>query len=156
MGIFSTLFGDPTIKVLHRYQKDLIKIKKIEEEYKNTIDSIEAVQAKTLEFKERFIPIRLAFITEKDRIENDISLSLEEKIEATKLNHKNYIASREEMVQSLRFEALALHRRASEIIYGQEFTLPSGAIKVWNMIPFDVQILGALTLNGGNIPEMRT
>lgn len=24
------------------------------------------------------------------------------------------------------------------------------------MIPFDVQLVGALTLNGGNIPEMRT
>ncbi len=60
------------------------------------------------------------------------------------------------MVQTIRFEALALHRRASELIYGQEFTLPDGSKKVWNMIPFDVQVIGALTLNGGNIPEMRT
>lgn len=75
MNIIASLFGDPTIKVLHRYQKDLIKIKKIEDEYTKTIDSVEAVQAKTLEFKERFVPVRLAFITEKDRIENDEGLS---------------------------------------------------------------------------------
>jgi len=156
MNIFTSLFGDPTIKVLHRYQKDLLKIKIIEEEYQKTIDTVEAVQAKTLEFKERFVPIRLAFVTEKDRIENDTSLSLEEKTDLTKQNHKTYIASREAMVQSLRFEALALHRRACEIIYNQEFTLPDDSKKVWNMIPFDVQIVGALTLNGGNIPEMRT
>jgi preprotein translocase subunit SecA len=60
------------------------------------------------------------------------------------------------MVQSIKFEALALHRRASELIFGQEFTLSDGSKKVWNMIPFDVQLVGALTLNGGNIPEMRT
>ncbi len=156
MSIFSSLFWDPTIKILHRYQKDLQKIKTIEEDYQKTLDSIEAVQTKTVEFRERFTPIRLAYITERDRIENDTSLSLEEKLEAIRKNNAQYISAREDMVQSLRFEALALHRRASEIIFWQEFTLPSGATKVWNMIPFDVQILGALTLNGGNIPEMRT
>jgi preprotein translocase subunit SecA len=156
MNIITSLFGDPTIKVLHRYQKDLLKVKKIGEEYEKTIDTVEAVQAKTLEFKERFTPIRLAFITEQDHIDTDGALSLEEKADLTKKNHKTYIAAREEMVQSLRFEGLALHRRASEIIYGQEFSLSNGTTKVWNMIPFDVQIIGALTLNGGNIPEMRT
>lgn len=156
MSLLSSLFGDPTIKVLHRYQKDLLKIKKIEEDYRKTIDTVEAVQAKTLEFKERFTPIRLKFVTEQDRIENDLTLSLEDKADLTKTNHKNYITAREEMVQSLRFEGLALHRRACEIIYNQEFTLPDGSTKIWNMIPFDVQVLGALTLNGGNIPEMRT
>lgn len=104
MSIISSLFGDPTIKVLHRYQKDLLKIKKIEEEYQKTIESIEAVQAKTLEFKERFTPIRLTFITEQDRIESDTTLTLEEKAELSKTNHKNYITAREEMVQLLRFE----------------------------------------------------
>ncbi len=104
MSIISSLFGDPTIKVLHRYQKDLLKVKKIEEEYQKTLDTVEAVQAKTLEFKERFTPIRLKFVTEQDRIENDVTLSLEDKTELTKTNHKNYITAREEMVQSLRFE----------------------------------------------------
>jgi len=141
MSILSSLFGDPTIKVLHRYQKDLLKIKKIEEDYRKTIDTIEAVQNKTQEFRDRFTPIRLRYITEQDSIDNNTSLSLEEKTERVKKNHKNYISEREEMVQSLRFEAIALHRRACEIIFGQEFILPSGNTKIWNMIPFDVQIL---------------
>jgi len=156
MSLFSRLFGDPTIAVLHGYQKDLLKIKKIEEEYQNTITSLDAVKAKTEEFKKRFDPIRLEFITEKDRIDNDTALGLIEKAESHEKNKKHYIESREAMVQNLKFEALALHRRASELIFGQEFTLPDGTTKVWNMIPFDVQLVGALTLNGGNIPEMRT
>lgn len=156
MSLFSRLFGDPTIAVLHWYQKDLLKIKKIEEEYKNTIDTLDAVKVKTEEFRKRFDPIHLASITEKDRIDNDITLGLMEKADAHEQNKKNYIESREATVQSLKFEALALHRRASELIYDQEFPLPDWTKKVWNMIPFDVQLVGALTLNGGNIPEMRT
>lgn len=156
MSILTRLFGDPTIVTLHGYQKDLAKIKKIEEEYQKTIDSLDAVKSKTAEFKSRFEPIRLAFITEKDRIDNDATLGLSEKAENHEKNRKNYIQSREAMVQNIRFEALALHRRASELIYDQEFTLPDGSTKIWNMIPFDVQLVGALTLNGGNIPEMRT
>ena len=148
MSILTRLFGDPTIVILHGYQKDLAKIKKIEEEYQKTIDSLDAVKSKTAEFKSRFEPIRLAFITEKDRIDNDATLGLSEKAENHEKNRKNYIQSREAMVQNTRFEALALHRRASELIYGQEFTLSDGSTKVWNMIPFDVQLVGALTLNG--------
>lgn len=156
MSLLTRLFGDPTVVMLHKYQKDLLKIKKIEEEYQKTIDNLDAVKSKTREFRSRFEPIRLAFITEKDKINSDVSLGLIEKAEAHEKNKKTYIQSREAMVQSIRFEALALHRRASELIFGQEFTLSDGSQKVWNMIPFDVQLIGALTLNDGNIPEMRT
>lgn len=156
MSLFARLFGDPTVAVLHGYQKDLLKIKKIEEEFKKTIDSLDAVKAKTEEFRQRFSPVRLAYITEKDRIDNSDSLGILEKAEAHEKNKKHYIKSREAIVQNIKFEALALHRRASELIFGQEFTQPDGTKKVWNMIPFDVQLVGALTLNGGNIPEMRT
>lgn len=155
MSLFSRLFGDPTVATLHEYQKDLLKVKKIEAEYQKTIENLDAVKIKTEELRKRFEPIRLTFITEKDAIDNG-AMSLMEKSDAHEKNRKRYIESREAMVQSMRFEALALHRRASELIYGQEFTLPDGSQKVWNMIPFDVQIVGALTLNGGNIPEMRT
>lgn len=147
MNLFASLFGDPTIKVLHLYQKDLQKIKKIEEEYRKSILTVEEVQAKTQEFKTRFAPVHETFATEKTRIEQATYGNLEDKIEAIKKNNARYIIAREEMVQSLKFEALALHRRACEIIYDKKFTLSDGSVKVWNMIPFDVQVLGALTLN---------
>lgn len=117
MSLISRLFGDPTISTLHGYQKDLLKIKKIEEEYQKTIESLDVVKAKTQEFKSRFEPIRLAYITEKDRIDNAKNIDIIEKNEAHEKNKKSYIQAREAMVQSLRFEALALHRRASELIF---------------------------------------
>jgi len=155
MSLYSRLFGDPTISVLHGYQKDLLKIKKIEEEFKS-IDNLDAVKSKTEEFKTRFTPIRLAYITEKDRIDTALDMNILTKNEAHEMNKKTYITSRESMVQDIKFGAIALHRRASELMFGQELTLADGSKKVWNMIPFDVQLVGAMTLNGGNIPEMRT
>lgn len=51
------LLGDPSQKKMRTYEKDLIAIKKIEEEYRISIDSMEAVQAKTHEFRSRFSDI---------------------------------------------------------------------------------------------------
>jgi preprotein translocase subunit SecA len=50
----------------------------------------------------------------------------------------------------------ALHRKAASLIVGKTFTLSDGREIVWNMIPYDVQLLGALALHDGNISEMRT
>lgn len=60
-----------------------------------------------------------------------------------------------ERLNGIKHEALALHRRACEIIHGQVFEFGEEKIE-WNMIPYDVQVLGALALNDGNIAEMRT
>lgn len=156
MLLFSRLFGDPTIAILHWYKKDLIKIKKIEEAYRDTLQNLESIREKTQELKSRFEPIKLAFVTEKDKIDSTTNLSIVQRNELRESNKKNYQLSREKMVQNIKYEAIALHRRACELIFDQEFVLGDNTKKVWNMIPFDVQILWALALNDGNIPEMRT
>lgn len=67
-----------------------------------------------------------------------------------------YHKEREKIIHQISFEAYALHRRACEIILGSTFDLPTGVSYTWNMVPYDVQILGAMTLNDGNIAEMKT
>jgi preprotein translocase subunit SecA len=44
-------------------------------------------------------------------------------------------------------EAIALHVRACELIHGKVFTLQDGREFTWNMLPYDVQIIGALCLH---------
>ena len=61
-----------------------------------------------------------------------------------------------EILESIKYEAFALHRRACELIYGQSFVIGNGNMIEWTMIPYDVQIIGAMTLHEGNIAEMRT
>jgi hypothetical protein len=91
MSLISRLFGDPTISTLQGYQKDLLKIKKIQEEYNKTIESLASVKAKTAEFKSRFDSLRLSYITEKDLIDTAKDMDILTKIESHEKNKKNYI-----------------------------------------------------------------
>ncbi len=60
-----------------------------------------------------------------------------------------------ESLEDLLPEAFALVVRACELLAGREMTVGKQT-QVWNMIPFDVQILGGIVLHQGNISEMKT
>lgn len=129
-SFITKIFWDPSEKRVQAYQKELEQIKKIENEYANSITNIEQVQAKTHEFQSRFSDLD---------IENPADLiEIKKRLEETK------------------HEAFALHRRACELIYDQEFDLGNDHKIEWNMVPYDVQLIGAMALNDGNIAEMRT
>jgi preprotein translocase subunit SecA len=129
-SLFNTIFGDPSEKRVKYYTRELDQVKAIETEYASTITTIEQLQSKTHEFQSRF---------------SGLDISSESDIQEIK-----------RILESTKYEAFALHRRACELIYGQEFDLGNGHKVTWNMIPYDVQIIGAMTLHDGNIAEMRT
>jgi preprotein translocase subunit SecA len=129
-SFFSKIFLDPSEKRLRGYQKELLQIKEIEIKYREEINTLDQVQAKTREFKSRF---------EGLDVETDEGM-----------------AEVKKRLSETKHEAFALHRRTCELIYGQTFDLGEGHNIEWNMIPYDVQIIGGLTLNDGNIAEMRT
>lgn len=52
-------------------------------------------------------------------------------------------------------EAFAVHIRACELLQGEKATLGRQEFE-WNMVPFDVQILGGAALHKGCIAEMKT
>lgn len=60
-----------------------------------------------------------------------------------------------ESLDDLLPEAFALAVRACELLVGTEVTLGKRT-ETWNMVPFDVQILGGIVLHQGNIAEMKT
>ncbi len=130
LSLLLKIFGDPSQKKLKSYEKDLVIIKKIEARLHEEITTIEQVQAKTHEFQSRFSGLDVENAEDRAKIR--------------------------ETLESIKHEAFALHRRACELIYGQTFDLGNGHIVEWNMIPYDVQIIGGLTLHDGNIAEMRT
>jgi preprotein translocase subunit SecA len=129
-SFLSSLLGDPSTKKLHHYEKELIAIKKIEVLYREEILSIEQIQAKTHEFQTQFIGLD---------IDNPDDLKEVRK-----------------RLEDIKYSAFALHRRACELIYGKTFVGESGESVEWHMIPYDVQLVGALALHDGNIAEMRT
>ena len=128
--LIKKIFGDPSEKRLKQYQKELILIRAMEEDISLKYPTLESVQSRISEFRERFA----GFDYKKPEDYAQIRKNLEE----------------------IKHEVFALHRRASTLIFGQTFTLSDGREIVWNMIPYDVQLLGALSLHDGNISEMRT
>ena len=60
-----------------------------------------------------------------------------------------------ETLDALLPEAFALAVRACELLVGTEVSLGKRT-EVWNMVPFDVQLLGGIVLHKGNIAEMKT
>ena len=56
----------------------------------------------------------------------------------------------------IRDEAFALHRRACQIVFDTRITCNDSETLIWDKIPYDVQLVGAMGLNDGNISEMRT
>ncbi len=129
-SFITALFANSPEKQVRAYRKELDQVRAIEVEYASTITTIEQIQAKTHEFQSRFSGL-------------DVSDDAD-------------IVTIRQRLEEVKYEAFALHRRACEIIYGQEFDLGNGHKVVWNMIPYDVQIIGAMTLDSGNIAEMRT
>lgn len=130
MSLLSFLFGDPSEKKLRHYEKELELIKQKEITLREEIKTIEQVQAKTHEFQALFSGLDI------DTPEN------EKKVR--------------DILESIKHEAIALHRRACELIHGKTFTVMGNREIEWNMIPYDVQVIGALALHDGSIAEMRT
>ncbi len=60
-----------------------------------------------------------------------------------------------ETLDSLLPEAFAVVKEACRRMLGQEFPVKDST-EVWNMVPYDVQLVGGIILHQGNIAEMRT
>lgn len=116
LSLITKIFGDPSEKKLRQYEKELLKIKEQESLYREEITTLDQVQAKTREFRSRF-----------------------DGLDAT---HPDDIAEVKKILESTKYEAFALHRRACELIYGQEFDMGNDRKIEWNMIPYDVQLIG--------------
>lgn len=127
-NIIKTIFGDPSDKQVKQYSKMLSGLHDFEEQFKDF--SPQEVQAKTAEYQARFSG--LDFHNSEDSLK--ISQILDE----------------------IKLEAFALVKQACKLLNGTSHTLPDGKEIVWNMIPYDVQLIGWLAIHGGSIWEMKT
>ncbi|MBI5414175.1 preprotein translocase subunit SecA [Candidatus Peregrinibacteria bacterium] len=60
-----------------------------------------------------------------------------------------------ETIDDLLVEAFAVVKNACKRLQGQKFSLGSGEI-TWEMVPYDVQLIGGIVLHQGKISEMKT
>lgn len=129
-NIITKIFGDPSEKRVKQYTRELEDIKTIEAKLEKELTSIELVQAKTRDFMARFEGLDYRQDEDYQKIRS--------------------------ILNEIKAEAFATHRIASKLIMGQSFEVSEGHTVEWNMVPYDVQLVGALALHDGSIAEMRT
>ncbi len=127
--IIHSIFGDPDTKKIKNYQKT---VERINAQYRDFSQfNSDDVKKKTWELKARFE-----------------GLDFQNTQDSEKINH---------ILSEITVEAIANLKQACTLLNGQSFTLWSDNRTIeWNMIPYDVQLIGWLALHDGWISEMKT
>ncbi|MEA1986010.1 MAG: preprotein translocase subunit SecA, partial [Candidatus Marinimicrobia bacterium] len=90
---------------------------------------------------------------------DDKRVEARKKAEAEKLDseekRKRILEAEQLTLDDFMVEAFAMVKTACKRLYGQEFIVVGNKMK-WEMIPFDVQLIGAVVLHKGDIAEMKT
>ena len=81
-------------------------------------------------------------------------ISLKKKLNRSDLKKKILEAEQNEL-NSIMVEAFAMVKETCRRMIGQSWRI-SGQQAEWNMVPYDVQLLGAIVLHKGNVSEMKT
>lgn len=166
------LFGDRNERELRKLWPIVHKVNEYAEQFKALSD--EELRAKTDEFKRRIKEAVADIEARKTEIEArlrgevpDISgdghaeveeLSPEERerlYEELDDLEKEWLERVERKLDELLPEAFAVVKEACRRMLGKEW-MAGGQKIVWDMVPYDVQILGGIVLHQGKIAEMKT
>ncbi|MDP5038989.1 MAG: preprotein translocase subunit SecA, partial [Candidatus Gracilibacteria bacterium] len=126
--IIKKIFGDPDKKKIKYYSQIVQEIHKKEQEFADfTLDD---VKNKTEELKSFFL-----------------DLDFENQDDSKKIK---------DLLNKIKVDAFANLKQACKLINGQTFEIENSRKITWNMIPYDVQLIGGLAIHEGNIAEMKT
>lgn len=157
-GILKKVFGDKNAKAL----KELWPIvDKINIEYNKIKElSDDQLKAKTVEFKEKIqnetLEIRKRIDELNEQLRSDEVVKDTEKIrdEIDELN-EDLDEKYEEILDEILPEAFAVIKATCERLLGKTWEAAGHKI-TWDMVPYDVQLLGGVVLHQGKIAEMAT
>lgn len=94
------------------------------------------------------------FVAKINEIEKSYQNLTDEQLKAKTQEFKDRIA-KDETVDDLMYEAYAVVKNVCRRLCGTEITVCGHKI-IWDMVPFDVQLIGGVVLNSGKIAEMAT
>ncbi|HOV92846.1 MAG TPA: preprotein translocase subunit SecA [Candidatus Kapabacteria bacterium] len=152
----------------NKKEKDIQKLIPIVEEinrYYEQLDSLsdEELKNKTPEFKQKIRDAVADLEEDKGQLltrlrESDLSsdeiIELNDQI---KKIDKEIFERVEEILEEILPEAFAVVKQACKRLVEQQYHFEyTGHSAIWDMIPYDVQLMGAVALHQGNIAEMAT
>lgn len=160
LKFLSTIFPSKSDKDVRRILPLVEEINGYFNEYKSLSD--DQLRAKTDEFrariKERTQEFEDEIQTLKERLKTELDLTFVERedtydrIESTQ---KQRDAATKDVLLEMLPEAFAVVKQACQRLLGTSWEV-TGHKTVWDMVPFDVQLVGAVILHEGKIAEMAT
>ena len=151
--IFKKIVGSKNDREVRRIRRDVVpKINEIEQQYQSLTD--EQLQAKTGEFKARIEAGR------KERgyyelMQQAQQLDSELRGDEAKTERRKAFDVEQQILNELLPEAFAAAKNAGRRLCGRTVTVRGHELP-WEMIPFDVQLIGGWSLHSGRISEMAT
>ena len=156
--ILKKLFGDKASQDLKRYEPLVPEINGIyqnlaqyeDDQLRERISEIkQEIEAKLSAKRQELEDLRKDFRevnedSERNRIDNQIDTAKKELKQLTK-----------DTLDDLLPEVFAIVKDTCRRMVGQEFLI-KGHPTAWNMVPFDVQLIGGMALHDGKIAEMAT
>lgn len=160
LKLLSKIFPSKSAKDVNRILPIIEQINRKAREYENLTD--DQIKAKTTEFririKESIKEYEDEIINLKNSLKSNPDLSLEERESINNEIEKNQQLIDEttaRVLDDLLPEAYAAVKEACRRLVGQSWEVTGNKI-VWDMVPFDVQLIGAVVLHEGKIAEMAT
>ena len=139
--LLAKLFGTKSEREIKKLIPFVTEINQIFDSLKNKNDD---------ELKNRTFELRNQVIQARKQVDDDLSPSMD-KGERDKLLFK---AEQDELDANM-VEAFAMVKETCRRMMGQSWRI-SGQETKWEMIPYDVQLLGAIILHKGKVAEMKT
>jgi preprotein translocase subunit SecA len=157
----TTIFGTKSSKDLKKIWPIVDEIKSYEEDIKALSD--EELKQKTESFRE-LIRERTGEVTKqieetKEKMDsNDESITLEDRREFSdrlKELEEEWLEILEDTLEEILPEAYAVLKDTCRRFVGKKWKVAGSEIE-WNMVPYDVQLVGAVSMHNASIAEMKT
>jgi preprotein translocase subunit SecA len=158
LGVLKKMFGSKHEKDVRALRPIVEEINALYEEYGKLTD--DGLRAKTAEFRARIQEAlnetEVALSAKRAELQKDMDPPARERLmdDITALEkEKDEITAG--MLDDLLPEAFAAVKDACRRLVGTSFDL-LGNVSLWDMVPFDVQLIGGVVLHQGKIAEMAT
>ena len=139
--ILSKIFGTKSDREIKKLSTEIDKINQSYESFLKKSDK---------ELKDKTIELRDYVVKTRQKTEEQVKDITEKKIRYEKI-----LKAEQDALNSIMIDAFAIVKVVCKRMCGESWNV-SGQNVSWNMIPYNVQILGAIILHKGKVAEMKT
>ncbi|PIW69597.1 MAG: preprotein translocase subunit SecA [Ignavibacteriales bacterium CG12_big_fil_rev_8_21_14_0_65_30_8] len=157
LNVFKKIFGDKHEKNLKELQPIVDEINQEYEKIKDISD--EQLKNKTVEFKEKIqnetSEIRNKIDELKEKLQSDDDFERQVVYDELDATEEELNDAYESILNEILPEAYAVIKVTCERLVGKTIIVKNTKVE-WNMVPYDVQLMGGVVLHQGKIAEMAT